>query len=287
MQAARTYPKKKTQMFSRLREFSQGYKAIAIVKMEKVRATQLMPLRKKFRGEAQIMMVKNTITKKALADSKVKGMDKLLDSIDGQSVFIFSNLDPFKLYLTLDKNKIFLPAKGGDVATDDITVQAGNTALPPGPILSEFRESKVPTKIHEGTVWIAEDTVVAKTGDTISHKMASLLGKLSIKPIKAGMYINAALMDGVLYSKQDLSINVEDVLAELKASFGAALSLAINASYATTESIRHLLAKAFSDARALSTNAGYMTSETAKDVLYAAESKAMALHGIAKSKGYT
>jgi large subunit ribosomal protein L10 len=274
-------------MYSTLAELSQKHKVIAMVKMEKVRATQLMQVRKKFRNEMKILMIKNNIAKKSLANVKVKGLDKILEGLEGQYVMMFTDMDPFKLYLALDKSKIYLPAKGGDVASDEILVAAGNTGIPPGPVLTEFKEAKVPTRIDSGSVWIAEDTVVANPGDTISHKLASLLGKLGIKPIKAGMTINAALQEGVLYKHQDLRIDVDEIKQDIMVSFNAAIALAVNVSYATKESIEHLLRKAFGNARALSINSGYATSETAKEILYSAESKALALYEKAKKSGYT
>ena len=61
MQTARVYPQKKTQMYNRLIELSQKHKVIAMVKMEKVRATQLMQVRKKFRNEMKIMIDRKSV----------------------------------------------------------------------------------------------------------------------------------------------------------------------------------------------------------------------------------
>lgn len=274
-------------MYKNLIELSQKHKVIALIKMEKVRATQLMQVRKKFRDELKIMMIKNNVAKKALVNVKVKGMDKLMQALEGQRAMIFTDMDPFKLYLALDKSKIYLPAKGGDVATEEVVVSAGNTGIPPGPVLSEFKEAKVPTRIDSGSVWIAEDTVVAEPGQVISHKLASLLGKLGIKPVEAGMSIYLALQEGIVYRAEDLRIDIEQVAQELLASFNAALSLAVNASYATKESIEHLIRKAFGNARSLAINSGYTTSETIKETLYGAQSKALAVYESVKKSGYS
>jgi large subunit ribosomal protein L10 len=287
MQAARTYSKKKVQMYNDLLEMIKQYKVVALIKMEKVRATQLMQVRKKFRDQLKIRMSKNNVAKKALAKVDLKGIDKVMEALDGQRAFLFTNMDPFKLYLALDKSKIYLPAKGGDVATDEIVIPAGNTGIPPGPVLSEFKEAKVSTKIDAGSIAVSEDTVVAEPGDVISHKLAALLSKLGIKPIKAGMSIYMALQEGVLYREEDLRIDVEEVRQELLASFNSALALAVNVSYATKESIEHLLRKAFGDARNLSINSGYATAETIKETLHAANAKAQALYETAKKSGYS
>jgi len=287
MQAARTYSKKKVQMYNDLLEMIKQYKVVALIKMEKVRATQLMQVRKKFRDQLKIRMSKNNVAKKALVKVDVTGIDKVMEALDGQRAFLFTNMDPFKLYLALDKSKIYLPAKGGDVATDEIVIPAGNTGIPPGPVLSEFKEAKVPTKIDAGSIAVSEDTVVAEPGDVISHKLAALLSKLGIKPIKAGMSIYMALQEGVLYREEDLRIDVEEVRQELLASFNSALALAVNVSYATKESIEHLLRKAFGGARSLSINSGYATAETIKETLHAADAKAQVLYETAKKSGYS
>lgn len=286
MQVARTYPERKVRLLNILKEYASKYNTIALVKMEKVRAEQLMAIRKKFGDKLKIIMVKNKIAKKALADSGIKGIDKLLNELVGQNAFIFTDMSPFKLYLLLDKEKIYLPAKGGDIATDEIIVPAGNTGLPPGPVLSEFREVKVQTKIEGGTIWVSKDSVVAKPGDEISYKLASLLSKLGLKPIKAGLTIHAALEDGVLYHADDLKIDIEASKEELKQAFTEALNLAVNAGYPTKESIEHILRKAYMEARALSINAAYPTDDTINDILAKADMEARALLEVAKKKGY-
>lgn len=287
MQVAKTYSKKKVQMYNNLIELTKQYKVIALIKMEKVRSTQLMQVRKNFRDQLKIMMTKNNVAKKALQAVDIKGMDKIMEALDGQRAFMFTNMDPFKLSLTLDKSKIYLPAKGGDVATDEIVIPAGNTGIPPGPVLSEFKEAKVPTKIDAGSIAVSEDTVVATSGDVISHKLAALLSKLNVKPIKAGMSIYLAIQDGVFYSNEDLRIDVDEARQELLASFNSALALAVDASYVAKESIEHLLRKAFSNARSLSINAGYVTPETVKDTLASTNVKAQALYETAKKSGYS
>ena len=175
MQATRTYPKRKIQMYDDLLELVKKHKVIALIKMEKVRSTQLMQVRKKFRGQLKIIMVKNNIAKKVLEKVDIKGIDKVIEALDGQCAFMFTDRDPFKICIDLDKSKIYLPAKKGDIATDEIVIPEGNTGIPPGPVLSEFKEVKVATKIDSGSIAVSEDTVVAVPGDVISHKLSALL----------------------------------------------------------------------------------------------------------------
>jgi len=41
-----SYPKRKTQMYQQLQELPKKYKVLAVIKMRKVRSTQILPLRK-------------------------------------------------------------------------------------------------------------------------------------------------------------------------------------------------------------------------------------------------
>jgi len=51
-----SYPKRKTQLYQQLQELPKKYDVLALVRMEKVRASQLLPLRKKFKGEVEIII---------------------------------------------------------------------------------------------------------------------------------------------------------------------------------------------------------------------------------------
>ena len=53
------YPKRKTQMYQQLQELPKKYNVLALIRMEKVRASQLLPLRKKLLGEVEIISVKD------------------------------------------------------------------------------------------------------------------------------------------------------------------------------------------------------------------------------------
>ena len=70
------YPTKKTQMYQQLQELPKKYKVLALVRMEKVRASQLLPLRKKLQGEVEIISVKDKIAKLAL--DKIESFRKFL-----------------------------------------------------------------------------------------------------------------------------------------------------------------------------------------------------------------
>ena len=168
-----------------------------------------------------------------------------------------------------------------------ITVPAGNTGISPGPVLSEFKMANVPTRIDQGTVWVSKDTLVAKPGDVISTPLASLLSKLNVKPIEAGISVNFAVAEGMTFQDKDLLINLDEYKEGLIRSFEQALALATEAGYMTAETINPLLVKAQHQARSLAAESGYLTSETAEFVLPRAHLQAQAVANKAKEKGYT
>lgn len=282
------YPRKKRLMYGELQQLPTEYKVIALSKMTKVRATQLMMIRKKFRNDIKIKVIKNKIAIRAFEKVKgVVGLENLSEQLEGQCALIFTNINPFKLNLIFAQNKVFLPAKGGDIATKEIVVPAGNTGIAPGPVLSEFKTANVPTKIDQGTIWVSKDTLVAKPADVISTQLASLLSKLNIKPIEAGISVNFAVAEGLMFQGQDLLINLDEYKDELVRSFEQALALATEAGYMTPETVKPLLVKAQQHARSLASEAGYVTSETAVFVLPRAHAQAQAVANKAKEKDYS
>ncbi len=272
-------------MYQQLQELPKKYNVIALVRMEKVRSSQLLPLRKKFRGEVEIFSIKDRVAQKAFAGLKIPSIEKMLDKLVGQCVLMFTNMSPFKLNILLGKNKIMLPARGGDIASIDVTIKAGNTGITPGPILTDFKEVGIATKIDQGTIWIIKDSTVAKKGDVISAKLATLLSKLDVKPVEAGISLDTAIADGILYAKDEMVIDVEKYRNAFAQAHQGALSLSIEMGYITKENIVLLLSKASQGAKSLAIEAGYLTDETKEQMLQKAHSQARTL--AAKAKNYT
>ncbi|TLY07504.1 MAG: 50S ribosomal protein L10 [Thaumarchaeota archaeon] len=279
------YPQKKVQMYQQLQELPKKYKVIALVRMEKVRSSQLLPLRKKFKGEVEIISIKDKVAQKALASLKIPPVEKLADKLVGQCILLFTNMSPFKLNILLSKNKIMLPARGGDKASIEVVIKAGNTGITPGPILTDFKEAGVATKIDQGTIWITKDSTAAKKGDVISVKLATLLSKLDVKPVEAGIVLNSALEENIVYNQEEIVIDVEKYRDAFARAHQEALALSIEIGYVNKENANIILAKAAQHARSLATESGFLTDETKQETIQKANARARALAG--KLKNYT
>ena len=278
------YPPKKARMYAQLQETPSKYGTVALIRLEKVRASQILQLRKKLKGQVEFVSIKDKLAVKALKGAQAPGVDGLAQDIGGQCMLLFTDMSPFRLNMLLSKNKVMLAARGGDIASVDVEVAARNTGIAPGPMLTEFKEAGIPTRIDQGTIWIAKDTVPVRKGEVIGEKLASMLGKLDIKPIEASITLDTALEGGFKYGRDELVIDIEEVAGSLAAAHQEAVSLSVEAGYATAENIVQILAKASSSARSLSVESGYVTDETRNEVLAAAHSRAMAL---AEKAGYT
>lgn len=222
-----------------------AHKVVAVADLVKVRSSQVQETRRKLRGRVKILVTKNMLFKKAAesAEGKKKNIATFANSLSGPSLFLFTEMDPFELTILLDKSKVRVPAKMGDVATGEILVPAGNTGLPPGPIISEFGEAKVPTKIESGSIWVTKDTVVANKGDVISAKVASVLSKLGIKPIEAGIYLKIAYDEGSIFNRDDLQLDLKTYRNDIALATKQAIGLALEANYLTPESAPIVLSK--------------------------------------------
>ena len=277
-----SYPKRKTQMYQQLQELPKKYKVLAIIKMNKVRSTQILPLRKILKDDVEFVSIKDKVAKKALEKVDVPGIKDMIGELTGQCMFMFTNMSPFKLNVLLAKNKIMMIARGGDVASIDIVVPAKNTGIAPGPMLTEFKDAGIPTKIDQGTIWIAKDSTPVLKGEVINEKLAAILGKLDIKPVEAGISLYSALEDGLKYSEEEMIIDVEKIRGEFAQAHQEAVSLSIEAGYVTPENISQILSTASQSARSVSVESGYMTDETKEQILQKADAQAKAVAGQAK-----
>ena len=280
-----TYPKKKSQMYQQLQELPKQYQTVALIQMSKVRSSQILPLRKTFKDEVLFFSIKDKVAKISLKSLEIPGIKEIADELKGQCMLLFTNMSPFKLNVLLAKNKVMMAARGGDIASIDVIVPAKNTGIAPGPMLTVFKEAGIPTKIDQGTIWISKDTTPVKKGDAINEKLASILGKLDIKPVEAGISLYTALEEGLKYAQDEMVIDIEKIRNEFSQAHQEAVSLSIEAAYITSDNISQILSKAAQYARSLSVESGFMTDETKEQILQKADAQARSVAG--QAKGYT
>ncbi|MCX8153899.1 MAG: 50S ribosomal protein L10 [Candidatus Bathyarchaeota archaeon] len=254
------------------------YKAIGIASLQKVRAAQLQELKKSLAGKVYMKVLKNTLTRIAIEHTNREELKQLEKYLEGPNLFLFTNLNPFKLALLLERGKVKTFAKAGDIAAMDVIVPAGNTGQPPGPIISQLNAVGLPTRIESGSVWVSKDTLVAKKGDVISEGLASVLSKLGIKAVEAGLSMKAIIDEGVLIDGDQLKIDVDGTRKSIEQSHIEAFALSLSIAYPTTENITSLLQIAHQKAYALSLNAAVATKDTIADLIRKAHIEMLSLN---------
>ncbi len=256
-----------------------GSKVVGIINVTGVPAPAFQTMRTNLRDSAQIMMLKNSLLKRALqrATEEKKGIDKLVESVDGQCAVVMSDLNPFKLFKQLDATKTKMPARGGEIAPDDIEIKAGDTPFKPGPIVGDLQKAGLPAAIEQGKVVIKRDKLLVKKGDAISRDVALVLSKLEIHPITVGLDLRVAYEDGMVFAKDVLQVDDAEYMSRLQSAVVGALNLSVFVVFPTRDSIRLLLSNAYTDSLNLAVNSGVTNKETVKLMLAKARSQMLSL----------
>jgi large subunit ribosomal protein L10 len=267
----------KARILSELENLLRENKFFIVADLVKIGSSELQAMRRMLRGIAVLKVARNRLVEKA-----IERVHNTKIEFTGQNIFIFTNKNPYELYLFLQKNKILTEAQPGMIAPKDIIVNEGNTGLTPGPVLSKFSKLKVPTKIVEGSVWIAKDTVVAKKGEVISKDVVELLNLLGIKPIETTLNLKFAF-DGKSLLKE-ITIDLDKIREDIKKAHQDSLNLAIQASLPIREVMPILISKAYLDYLKVAESLVLPEKEILERNLVKAESLAKVLYEKIKDK---
>jgi len=268
----------KAQEVEEIKKLVQRHKALGVASLQKVRAAQLQELKKKLKEIAHVQVIKNTLMKRALPELKDKpNLEKLEGFLSGSNIFLFTDLNPFKLALLLERGRVKTTPKAGDIAAIDVIVPAGNTGLPPGPIISQLGSVGLPTRIEAGSVWVNRDTLVAKKGDVIDARLASVLSKLGIKPVEVGLILKAIYENGLVIAEDQLRLDLDGFRRNIEEAQLNAFNLSVNVAYPISENINLLVQTAHRKAINLALNAAIPTTETIGDLLRKAHLEGLSL----------
>ncbi len=269
----------KKETVQELQDIISSNRTVAVVKIDRIPGSQLQSIRSKLRGDMQLMVAKKTLISLALEGVKgeKKGIEGLVEHLDGQAAIIGTNMNPFKLYKVLASNVQPMPAKGGEEAPHDIVIKAGETSFPPGPIVGELGKVGIPASIDKGKVMIKKDATPVKKGAIISRELAQVLTKLEVFPFSAGITVDGAYEDGLLYRPKDLDIDLDAYRTNLTAGIQSAFNLAVFTAYATPLTAVPLIQKARMQALSLAVFAGIVNKGSASLILSKAYGGMLAL----------
>ena len=259
-------------------------KIIGIVEVGGIPAPQMQHMRGNLHGTASIRSAKNSLIFRALdeAEKKVKGLVGLKESVAGQTAVIATDMNPFKLFSQIKATRTMAPAKGGETATYDIKVKAGDTPFKPGPIVGELQKVGIPAAIQEGKVVIKSDKVIVPAGEKIPVGVAQMLTRLEILPIEIGMELHAVFEDGSIFKPDVLDIDMDKFMVQLRQASSNAFGLAIESAWTNELTIKPLLQKAYHHAFVLAMEQNILTNDTVKNLLSKAHANMLSLASSAK-----
>ncbi|WP_406655702.1 50S ribosomal protein L10 [Methanolobus sp. ZRKC2] len=265
-----------------IKELINNYPLLGVVGIGGIPAKQLQKMRRGLQGTAVLKVARNTLIKRAFdeSDDDIKKMDEY---IDVQTALVFTENNPFKLYKTLEQSKSPSPIKGGAIAPNDIVVEEGPTSFPPGPILGDLQSVGIPAAIDGGKVVVRETKVVAKAGEVVSQKLASMLTRLEIYPVEVGLDLRAVMEAGSVFTPDVLAIDESKYFSDIVLATQQAFNLSVNATYPTKDNITTLISKAAAESRNLGINAAVFEPEIMGSLLGKAQSQMLSVASAASA----
>ncbi|MGZ4905403.1 MAG: 50S ribosomal protein L10 [Halobacteriota archaeon] len=272
-------PAWKDEEVARIKELIQHHGVTAIVSIKEIPAQQLQKIRAELREVAILKVARNTLIYRALEESGEQAFN-LFKSVEGQTALVFTDLSPFRLFKLLESSRRPAPAKAGDVAPQDITVEKGPTSFRPGPIVGNLQNAGIPAAIEKGKIIIRESKTVVKAGEKISARLADVLQRLEIFPMEVGLYLRAAYDGQTLYKPEDLHIDERDYMRQFVAAVSNALRLSINTEYPTRLTVNILLQRGLQEAFNLAINAEIFEPDVIETLLSRAQANALTLANV-------
>jgi len=243
---------RKQEYFSKLSNLLDEYPKILIVQCSNVGSFHMQKIRKNLRGEAIILMGKNTMIRKALRShiEKNASLESLLPCIKGEVGLVFTKGDLSQVRKKLLSERVAAPAKAGIVAPIDVSIKAGTTGLEPTKT-SFFQALNIPTKINRGQIEIINDLVLIKKGDKVGSSEATLLQMLNVKPFSYGLQTKTFFDNGNLYDDAILEITDEQILGHFAAGLRQVASVSLAIGLPNIASLPHTIAAGFKNVLAI------------------------------------
>jgi large subunit ribosomal protein L10 len=254
----------------------ESYESVGIVDLEGIPSRQLQEMRADLHGRATLRMSRNTLLERAL-DEVDEGLEALGSYLSGHVGIVGTNDNPFGLYKQLERSKTPAPISAGEIAPNDIVIEAGDTGMDPGPFVGDLQNIGASARIEEGSIKVLEDSVVAEAGETITADVAGVLSELGIEPKEVGLDLRAVYADGVLFEAEELEIDVEEYRADVQSAAAAARNLSVNAAIPTARTISSLLGRATGEAKSLGLRAAIESPDLVDDLVSTADAQVRAL----------
>jgi len=260
----------KNSYFLKLIQLLDEYPKCFIVGVDNVGSKQMQTIRLSLRKHAVLLMVKNTMIRKAIRGhvENNPALEKILPHIRGNVGFVFTQEDLTDIREKIIDNKVKAPARAGAIAPCDVMIEAQNTGLGPEKT-SFFQALSIPTKISKGTIEILNEIHLIKKDDRVGASEATLLNMLNVSPFSYGLKIQQVYESGTVFSPEILDITPEDIRARFMEGVRNVAAVSLQIGYPTAASAPHSIVNGLKNliAIALATNIEFKAAEMAKEYL--------------------
>src|SRR5207245_3265184 len=125
----------------------------------KVRSSHIHELRKRLRDRVAMVVTKNNLLRKSveLSESGHGRVGEFVKDLQGSNILLFTDVNPYSLIILLERSKVRVPAKAGEIETGEIMDPAGNTGLSQVPVIHGFRAVKAKTRIVGRRRYVSQD----------------------------------------------------------------------------------------------------------------------------------
>ncbi len=249
--AITTVPLYKKKAVEEITDKIKSNKTFLIASTKGLPSSQFHSIKKKLRGRAEVKVAKKSLVLRAISGIKKGTLQNVKDKIGSDVALFFSDVGAFELSSLLTENQSPTRAKAGDIAPEDIKIEPGPTELLPGPAISELSGVGLKVAVENGKLSIKQPHTLVKKGEEINSKVASVLGKLGISPMKVGFIPVAAYSATDDKTYFDIKIDKEGTLSALREAIGKSLNFTVNIKYVNSNNIGYFIAKSGAEAKAL------------------------------------
>jgi large subunit ribosomal protein LP0 len=275
---------RKSDYFGKVKDLVEAHKSCFVVNVDNVSSSQMHQIRQSLRGDATILMGKNTLIRKAMRGlmSDKPEIENLLRYVVFNVGLVFTNGDLKDIRQKILANRVRAPAKAGVLAPCNVIVPAGSTGMDPSKT-SFFQALNIATKIARGAIEIVSDVHLIKAGDKVGASEATLLNMLNISPFTYGMSVNMVYDNGVSFDPSVLDVDDDTLTKHFMAGVANVAALSLRLGIPTLASAPHVLLNTFKNVLAVSVATEYTFDASEKIKAYLADPSAFAVSAPAAS----
>jgi len=249
----------------KLLSLMKEYKKILVVGADNVGSNHFQRIRLDLRGDAVILMGKNTVVRKIFrsVEKEFPHHQQMLAKLYGNLGFVFTNGDVHVIRKKIIDNKVGAPARVGSIAPCDVTLEPGPTGLDPGQT-AFLQALNIPTMIVKGQIEIKNAVELIKEGNRVTPSQAALLVKLNLRPFRYGLSVKYVYDDGAFFESKVLDLKEEDILKSFQRGIKNIAAIGLRVGYPTIATIPHSVANAYKKIVGVSMATSYTFKGTEK-----------------------